>query len=96
LEEKIVALSPKKRERILEEEQLRFEIRKTLEREHCAKNRPSRLLWWVAVAALVYAAFSFFACGGPSCSHGPAHCPYQGGLQDGYTVAPGQPLPPKK
>ena len=92
-----MAISPKKRERILEEEQLRFEIRQTLHREHCAKNRPSRILWWVAVAAVAYVAFSFFNCGGASCSHSRAHCLYQGGsLEEGTTVAPGQPLAPKK
>jgi hypothetical protein len=97
-----MALSPKERERIIEEEQLRFETRKTLMRESCAKHRPSRLLWWVAAAALIFAIYSHFACGGPSCAwsgHEGRRCPYSGATavpDKDAGVEPGQPLPPQK
>jgi hypothetical protein len=97
-----MALSPKERERIIEEEQLRFETRQTLMREHCAKHRPSRCLWWVAVAALLVAAYCHFSCRGASCDwqrHGMdgKRCPYSQmapGDKDAG-VEPGQPLTPK-
>ncbi len=97
-----MALSPKERERIIEEEQLRFETRQTLMRESCAKHRSSRLLWWVAGAALIFAVYSHFACGGPSCAwsgHEGKRCPYSQVAPDNDAagaVEPGQPLPPKK
>jgi hypothetical protein len=101
-----VALSPKERERIIEEEQLRFETRQALHREHCAKHRPSRRLWWLAVLALAYFAFRFLFCGGASCPmgyghggwmHGQEKCWHHGEwAEPGEKGEPGQPLPPKK
>ena len=99
-----MALTPKERERIIEEEQLRYETRQTLHREACAKHRPNRWLWRIAIVVLAIAAWCHFSCGdGPSCRHGfgmmgaGKHCLYHGeGAQDG--VEPGQPIPqaPKK
>ena len=100
-----MALSAKDRERIVEEEQLRFETRQTLAREHCAKCRPNRWLWWLAAAALAYVVFSFLVCGGKSCSMGGHHdgwmqsgkfC-HHGEMMDSQAAPePDQALPPKK
>lgn len=94
-----MALSPKERERIIEEEQLRYETRQALHREHCAKNRPSRWLWWVAAIVLAALAYCHFACGSGSCAWGGhgmkgKHCAYHGQMADDG-VEPGQPLPKK-
>lgn len=100
-----MALSPKDREKIVEEEKLRYETRRTLDREYCAKHKSYRWLWWLVVAAIAYCAYCFMVCGGGSCmmghgsgcEHGKAkHCQH-GQMMDGEDdVDPGQPLPPKK
>jgi hypothetical protein len=96
-----VALSPKERERIIEEEQLRFETRQTLSREHCAKHRPNRWLWWVALVVVAYFAF----CHSNRCPmgygggwmHGEGKSCHHGDWADGADKAePSQPLAPKK
>lgn len=100
-----MALTPKERARIIEEEQLRFETRQTLHRESCAQHRPRRWLWRIAIVVLLLAAWCHFSCGGFAACHRGAwmganghHCLYQGEGAEGG-VAPGQPIPqeaPKK
>ena len=103
-----MALSAKERERIIEEEQLRYETRQTLHREACAKHRPNRWLWWLAVAAVAYVVYCFAFCGGARCPmgyhgswmHG-AKCSHQGDWkgewkEEAEQGEPGQPVPPKK
>jgi hypothetical protein len=64
-----MALSPKEREKIVEEERLRYETRQALHAEACAKHpRRGRWLWWLAAAFLAYAAYSYIACGRGWCS----------------------------
>ena len=63
-----MALSPKEREKIIEEERLRYETRQALHAEACAKHpRRGRWLWWLALALLAFAAYSWFSCGGAFC-----------------------------
>lgn len=94
-------LTPKERERIVEEEKLRFETRQGLMREQCGQHRPRRFLWWIAAIALAGALYCHFSCGGGSCRWGHGgmmegkKCPYSMMEKDGG-VEPGQPLPPKK
>jgi len=97
-----MALTPKEREKIIEEEQLRFETRQTLAREHCAKHRPNRWLWRLAFLALIAAVVCHFACGGGRAC---AWAPHPGCMHEGYGYGvpdkdagaePGQPLAPKK
>ena len=98
-----MALTAKERERIIEEETLRFETRQNLHRAACGQHRSGRRwLWWIAAAVLAYAVWCHFACGDSmSCHHGfgmggPAgkHCLYHGEDADAG-VEPGQPLPKK-
>lgn len=95
-----MALTPKEREKIIEEETLRYETRQALHEAACGRHRPNRWLWWLAAAGLAYFAYCHFVCGDSmSCHHGygmggPAgkHCLYHGqGADDG--VEPGQPIP---
>lgn len=70
-----MALSPKEREKIIEEEKLRYETRQALHAEACAKHpRRGRWLWWLAAGILAYAAYSYFACGRGWCRHWGAGC----------------------
>jgi hypothetical protein len=94
-----VALSPKERERIIEEETLRFETRRNLHKKACAE-RPVRWPWILLGLALVFGLWCHIFCGGSSCGAGASfgkRCPYQSqswAPDDG--VAPGQPLKPEK
>ncbi len=97
-----MALTTKERERIIEEEKLRYETRQTLHHEACAKHKPRRWLWWVVAALIAYAAYCHFFCGGASCHHGMGmgmgagkHCVHPG-MEGPDEVEPGQPLPGKK
>lgn len=70
-----MALSAKERERIVEEERLRFETRQALHAEACAKHpRRGRWLWWLAALALAYAAYSHIVCGRGWCMSWTGHC----------------------
>lgn len=92
-----MALSAKERERIIEEERLRFETKQALWAEHCARH-PRRHRWLWAVAALVvgYLVWCHFACGGVSTCHRDGmgmtghKCPYHGEMADPDA---GQPIP---
>ena len=94
-----MALSPKERENIIEEETLRFETRRNLHKKACAA-RPVRWPWIVLGALLVYGLWSHIFCKGESCDWhamrgghkcaGMAWSPEEGG------GAPGQPVAPEK
>jgi hypothetical protein len=72
-----MALSPKERERIIEEERLRFETRQALQAEACAKHpRRGRWLWLAALVLLGYAVWTWMACGGRACGHAGLACRY--------------------
>jgi hypothetical protein len=91
-----MALSPKERERIIEEERLRFETKQALWAEQCARRpRHRRWLWLLAIAAVGYALWCHLACGGPyrACRYDGMmgrHCPYHGETTD---PGAGQPIP---
>ena len=95
-----MALSPKDRERIIEEETLRYETRQNLCKKSCAA-RPVRWPWVVLGALLVYALWAHIFCGGASCSYGGGmaahHCtaPMWSPEANGG-VQPGQPATPEK
>jgi hypothetical protein len=98
--EVIVALSAKERERIIEEETLRFETRRNLHKKSCAE-RPVRWPWIILGILLVYGLWSHIFHRSESCSMGMMnfhHCPFQGSnwAPDDHGVAPGQPIPPEK
>jgi hypothetical protein len=94
-----VALSPKERERIIEEETLRYETRQNLCKKSCA-GRPVRWPWILLGIALVAMLWSHIFCRGGSCafgSHmGPGHtCTGMTWAPDGSKgVEPGQPVQP--
>lgn len=70
-----MALTPKERAKIVEEETLRYETRQALHTEACAKHpRRRRWLWWLAALVLAYAAYSYFACGRGWCRSWGASC----------------------
>ena len=95
-----MALTPKERARIIEEETLRFETRQALHHAACSQHRPRRWLWRIAIVVLVLAAWMHFFCGGfGSCRHGEGmmgapghHCLYHADGAD-TGVEPGQPIP---
>lgn len=107
-----MALSPKERKKIIEEEKLRFETRQSLQAEACARHpRRGRWLWWLALILLACAAYNWFSCGGAFCGHRmgmgpmgawhgqmPPHCMQHGpmGPDDASGVKPGQPIPDKR
>lgn len=99
-----MALSPKEREKIIEEETLRYETRQNLHKQYCA-GRPVRWPWIVLGALLVYALWAHIFCGGQGCDY--RHM--GGGMSGGHKctgmmwapdeskgVEPGQPVEPKK
>lgn len=97
-----MALSPKEREKIIEEEKLRYETRQALHAEACAKHpRRGRWLWWLAAGILAYAAYCHYACGRGGCwhrGHGMmgASCKHHGMMMDpNPDVEAGQPIPKK-
>ena len=63
-----MALSPKDRERIIEEETLRYETRQNLCKKYCAERRV-RWPWVVLGAVLVYALWAHIFCGGERCDY---------------------------
>ncbi len=78
-----MALSPKDRERIIEEETLRYKTRQDLHAQACASHpRRGRWLRWVAGAIFIYALWCWMACGagmGGWGMHGwGGHCASQG------------------
>jgi hypothetical protein len=95
-----MALTPKEREKIIEEETLRFETRQNLHAEACAKHpRRGRWLWVLGAVLLGWALYCHFMCGG-SCLSGHAsmegkRCHTPGQMMDDG-VEPGQPMPPAK
>jgi hypothetical protein len=95
-----MALSPKEREQIIEEETLRFETRQGLGGKHCS-SRPcgggGRWLWLVAGLALGYALHGVLGCcGGHACSmEGMGHHCTMGSM-NGDSVEPGMPIPSGK
>lgn len=73
-----MALSAKEREKIVEEETLRYETRRDLHKgRSCTKGSCRRgrcsWLWILAAAILAYAAWSYAFCG-----RGGRHCPFMG------------------
>jgi hypothetical protein len=98
--EVIVALSPKERERIIEEETLRYETRQNLCKKHCS-GRPVRWPWVILGIVLVYALWAHIFCPNGSCAY-PGHFPMDGHKCAGMTwapdnskgVEPGQPVKP--
>jgi hypothetical protein len=74
-----VALSPKERERIIEEETLRYETRRNLHKKACAE-RPVRWPWVLLGALLVYGLWAYIFCGGSNCHvmRDGAKCPAHG------------------
>jgi hypothetical protein len=97
-----VALTPKERERIIEEETLRYETRRNLMHQYCS-SRPRRWPWVLLGLALVWLLYSHIFCGGMGCGYGSsgcaghawgprAHCPYEAQEEGG--AAPGQPVAP--
>ena len=103
-----MALTAKERERIIEEETLRFETRQNLLREQCGQHRGRRRRWWwLAALVLAVALYCHFECREEGCSWGHARCahagmmegkkcPYHGSMDQEGGVEPGQPIPPKK
>ena len=82
-----MALSPKEKARIIEEEQLRFKVRQDLHAQACAQHpRRGRWLWAVALLVLAAALWMHGRCcnyGGPfACHSGMGHmaCPMHGGM----------------
>ena len=67
-----MALSPKERENIIEEESLRFETRRNLQKKSCAE-RPVRWPWVILGLLLVYGLWSHIFCRSYGMGHG---CPY--------------------
>jgi hypothetical protein len=96
-----VALSPKDRERIIEEETLRYETRQNLCKKHCAE-RPVRWPWVLLGIALVYLLWAHIFCAGGSCPFGgrmgAAHsCTAMSWApDDAKGVQPGQPVKPEQ
>jgi hypothetical protein len=107
-----MALTPKEREKIVEEETLRFETRNNLHMQACAKHpRRGRWLWVLGAVLLGWALYCHFMCGGASCFKGGPGCKVghhgmmmegkkcpHGGMMGGAEdqVEPGQPLPAGK
>lgn len=76
-----MALSPKEREKIIEEETLRFKTRQDLHAAACASHpRRGRWLFWLAAAIVAYAVWCWVACGGGAWGmHGwGGHCKHAG------------------
>jgi hypothetical protein len=84
-----VALTPKERENIIEEETLRYETRKNLCCPH-GSRKPWRWLWRLLGILLVVILFGRIFCGSRACDMNRHHCAY--GQEEG--TAPGQPVPP--
>jgi hypothetical protein len=81
-----MALSPKEKARIIEEEQLRFKVRQDLHAQACAQHpRRGRWLWAVALLVLAAALWMHGRCcsyGGFACHNGMGRmvCPMHGGM----------------
>jgi hypothetical protein len=73
-----MALSPKEREKIVEEETLRFETRQNLHAARCARRQGRRFgwLWLLAFFALGYAVHGL-------CRRA---CPWEGGMVPGHCM----------
>jgi hypothetical protein len=88
-----MALSPKEREKIIEEETLRFETRRNLHSARCARGHGRRFgwLWLLAFFALGYAVHGLCrrACPWEQGGMFPGHCVYGAGMmpQDGQAAA---------
>lgn len=65
-----MALTPKERENIIEEETLRQETRKNLHGQHCCCGKRRRCLWIVAGILLVFFLFGRIFCGHGACGWG--------------------------
>lgn len=101
-----MALSPKEREKIIEEETLRYETRTNLHKKACAE-RPVRWPWVVLGALLVYALWAYIFCGKGACNMHGAECRGHHGMKskcagmmwapdENKGVEPGQPVKPEK
>jgi hypothetical protein len=102
-----VALSQKDREKIIEEETLRYETRANLHKKACAE-RPVRWPWILGGALLVYALWAYIFCGPGACSFHGDSCRGKFGMHKGKSchgmmyqdpnpdIAPGQPIKPGK
>ena len=96
-----MALSPKERENIIEEETLRYETRRNLCKKACAE-RPVRWPWVVLGAILVYALWAHIFCGSNGCSYGrmgmgSGHkCSGMTWMPENNDVEAGQPVVPAK
>ncbi|HTB22465.1 MAG TPA: hypothetical protein VK914_07145 [bacterium] len=100
-----MALSPKEREQIVEEETLRFETRQSLHAAKCSRGHGRRFswLWLLAFFALGYAVHGLCGRGCPfdggSCRWRagmlPGHCLYGSAAPDGQDSAgvPASPAP---
>jgi hypothetical protein len=73
-----MALSPKERENIVEEETLRFETRQNLHSARCSRGHGRRFgwLWLLAFFALGFAVHGL-------CSRA---CPWEGGMYSGHCM----------
>ncbi len=100
-----MALSPKDRERIIEEETLRYETRQNLCKKAC-NDRPLRWPWVVLGALLVYGLWCYVFCapGSGSCGHhgkmgmksGHKCSSMMWAPEENKDVEPGQPVAPSK
>ena len=83
-----MALSPKEREKIVEEETLRFETRQNLHSARCSRSHGRRFgwLWLLAFFILGYAVHGL--CSRACPWEGGGHCMYAAGMtpQDGQTT----------
>ena len=97
-----MALTPKEREKIIEDETLRFETRKNLHGQACANHpRRGRWLWVLGAVLLGWALYCHFVCGGASCLRRPGmmegrHCQMHGEMMGGPEGAPAPVEPAKK
>ena len=75
-----VALTPKRREEIIEEETLRYQTRQNLHSQHCAQKKV-RWPWILAGAVLVWLAYQWIFCTGVFCMDKGPGCRMHHGMQ---------------
>jgi hypothetical protein len=96
-----MALSPKERERIIEEETLRYETRRNLHHQYCS-SRPRRWPWILIGILAVCFLYNHIFCRGGYCGWGHERMGYHcGGMnwapqQDESKTEPAPQAPEKK